>query len=348
MNVIAAPSKPKTKTRQRYNRAMKIVRRVHMYAGLLLPWVMLYGLSGMLFNHPEWLGPVEVIGSYSAAEVNQAVGFAPVDADAVAAEVVAQLNRQSPREYKVASAAVISDPLLYFGRTDQGRGLVMVSPNHGSANVRRFLDAARQDKPSFDGATAAIESFNAAEMTAKAGVLMKSAGLEPQGPLKASKRSANVHFQVASSGGRKWNVVYHLPTGALTGRASDADTSLDFYTLVTRLHMTHHYPDRVGARWLWALAADVLGATMLIWAVSGLLMWWQIKKTRVIGMVALSIVLVAAFLLITSTLAVSNFGPAVQPGPPAPPPKAGRQDKSDSAAQTPASPAAVESGKEKQ
>ena len=33
---------------------MKVVRRAHMYLGLLVfPWILLFGISGVLFNHPQ-------------------------------------------------------------------------------------------------------------------------------------------------------------------------------------------------------------------------------------------------------------------------------------------------------
>ena len=37
---------------------VKAVRRVHLYFGLfLVPWVMLYGFTALLFNHPDWMHP---------------------------------------------------------------------------------------------------------------------------------------------------------------------------------------------------------------------------------------------------------------------------------------------------
>ena len=39
--------------RTRFNQSMKLVRRAHLYAGLFMtPWVFLYGVTAMLFNHP--------------------------------------------------------------------------------------------------------------------------------------------------------------------------------------------------------------------------------------------------------------------------------------------------------
>ena len=87
---------PRTKPRSWWPRQLKIVRRVHMYAGLLLlPWLLFFGISGLSFNHPnvgedvrgQRLGP---------AELEQMTGLTPWPAAKVAQAVVAQLNQAAP------------------------------------------------------------------------------------------------------------------------------------------------------------------------------------------------------------------------------------------------------------
>ena len=47
-------SRPASRARIRYNAALKFLRRAHLFAGLFMaPWVLLYGVTGFLFNHPE-------------------------------------------------------------------------------------------------------------------------------------------------------------------------------------------------------------------------------------------------------------------------------------------------------
>lgn len=64
-------------------------------------------------------------------------------------------------------------------------------------------------------------------------------------------------------------------------------------TFLLRLHKAHVYPSAGGARWAWALLVDVMALAMVSWGVTGLFMWWQIKRTRGIGtwLVAISLVL---------------------------------------------------------
>ena len=55
-DVAPSPTRARRRPRGRWlAKLMKLVRRVHMYTGLLMfPWVLLFGLSGMLFNHPNF------------------------------------------------------------------------------------------------------------------------------------------------------------------------------------------------------------------------------------------------------------------------------------------------------
>ena len=61
-----------------------------------------------------------------------------------------------------------------------------------------------------------------------------------------------------------------------------------------RLHMAHGYPVQQNARWYWAIAVDAMFATMVFWGLSGVLMWWQIKRTRLWGILCLVVSSVAA------------------------------------------------------
>lgn len=78
---------------------------------------------------------------------------------------------------------------------------------------------------------------------------------------------------------------------------------------ITHLHQLHHYPDNLGARWLWMLAADATGLMLVFWGISGVIMWWQIKPTRLVGVSGLIIAAVIAFLVISGTLTELGFGP---------------------------------------
>ena len=46
---------------------------------------------------------------------------------------------------------------------------------------------------------------------------------------------------------------------------------------------------QAGPRWVWAVVVDAMFVSMVFWGVSGLFMWWQIKRTRVVGAALLTL-----------------------------------------------------------
>ncbi|MCB1078819.1 MAG: PepSY domain-containing protein [Verrucomicrobiae bacterium] len=315
MPIIEAKQQP---VPRRFNaRLLKLVRRAHLYTGLLLlPWVIFFGFSGMLFNHPEWFGPVKVETVRTAAEVDRLAQYPEPDAARLASEVVKQLNdgAETPR-YRIADTGtgVIDGTLNFEGKSESGeRVLVILSPNQGGASVRRFPNAAPQDKPDFHERRIELVTFDKNVAQSVASVLASDAGLKLVGDLTPVERGgAELRFRAQSiSDGRLWNVTCQLMSGVVTARASDAASGLDFYSILSRLHKTHHYPDRRGARWAWSAFADATGITMVFWGVSGAIMWWQLKPTRLIGALGLSLAGVAAAIVFSGTFADLTFAPA--------------------------------------
>ena len=140
--------------------------------------------------------------------------------------------------------------------------------------------------------------------------LLEQANINPFGEVKLRSRfSPQLLFQVRGRDGQLWNATCNLLNGRLDGRAAERGARLDLRSAITRLHQLHHYPDNLGARWLWTLAADATGLMLVFWGISGVIMWWQIKPTRLVGFSGLSIAAVIAFLVISGTLTELGFGP---------------------------------------
>ena len=78
--------------RVRYNKAMRLVRRAHLYAGLFMtPWVFLYGVTAFLFNHPD-VFPDQARYRFQAADLAGTPLENSPPPEAAAADVVAALN----------------------------------------------------------------------------------------------------------------------------------------------------------------------------------------------------------------------------------------------------------------
>ena len=84
-------------------------------------------------------------------------------------------------------------------------------------------------------------------------------------------------------------VAYNIQLERLSVRpVDDSAGRLSNRRFLTGLHLASGYPSHLGARWLWAVAVDIMAAAMVVWGCSGLLMWWQMKSLRRWGAVALA------------------------------------------------------------
>jgi hypothetical protein len=293
---------------------VKIVRRIHLYTGLLLlPWVIFFGLSGVLFNHPEWLGTSSTVATLSADEVNHLQVQQPLEVNRMADEIVSRLNgRNGGTRYErdTGETPEIQGTITFQGVTDGEDVSVSLSPVSGKATVSSRLRAKEVKRPDFEGESFRLESFPESENKVIAGKILEDLGRVPVSELKLSdRRSVELRFQVRSiEDGQNWNLVYNAATGKLSGRISDVENSIEWGAILKRLHQLHGYPESVSARWLWSAFADATGMTMVFWGVSGLIMWWQMKPTRVLGIAGLSLAAVAALFVFTGTFKAMTFG----------------------------------------
>jgi len=295
------------------------IRRAHLYLGLLLvPWVVLFGLSGFFFNHTSTTfgGGTRELAQFSPAEARRITSFTPVDAGQLAADVIRQLNEATPdrpTNYTLvdAGAAHLSANAGFTGRMTNGTVNLSLNLTDGGAALTMQAGAPpKQTKPAFADQQVKVPGLDFAALGEHAGALAKAAGVLVDGAMTPRTRGGpELRFVVQDGNGRRWNAVCDVAQGRLSGRAADDDTGFNFYSAVTRLHKTHHYPDRVGMRFFWVLLADTLALTMVFWGVSGLIMWWQLKPTRVLGVLAVSLAAVVAAVIFSGTLKDLSFGP---------------------------------------
>ena len=108
------------------------------------------------------------------------------------------------------------------------------------------------------------------------------------------RNGPSVEFQV-TAGGEPWRITYDVGTRAF--RADPLERrlgSISVRNLLTSLHTTHGFPPEMRSHSFWALAVDCMGGGLIVWAVSGILMWWQMPKVRLWGGVTLTLSLVMA------------------------------------------------------
>jgi len=397
-----------SRSRVRFNQAMRLVRRSHLYAGLFMtPWVFLYGVTALLFNHPSAF-PDQSIRSIEAKDFAGTPLETPLDPKALAAQVVGAINASGDDDspsYKLVRAEEAGFARDYF-TTIAGEGeshSVRIDLGTGSGTVRsspRRTEAERPTPAPFAARPIRLASAPMDSITKSLGAVLARKGLPPSaaptegrsqgrgeasegrarggrrrgdgddaepvgaggerrrggaekssGPSTDGSESRTGRGEARSDGmrgeegpsaslggpgggpglgrggrgaagpelnfamegaGKVWQVGYNLQTGALSGRPEDllpqAGEPLSNRRFLLRLHTAHGYPSEFGARWIWAIAVDVMFLCMVGWGATGLLMWWQMKNVRKIGAV-----LIALSIVVSIASAIGMHGSMINP-----------------------------------
>lgn len=303
------------RSKKNYNRWMKLVRRAHLYAGLiLLPWVLFFGVSGFLLNHNTALfgGRTQVEKQLSPTSSEPLSHYQSIDAQSVAAQILEQINAQSATtSYQLqGSNASVAGALSYTAHTQAGEVTVKIDLESGDTEIsKNAQQSVAQSKSAFEGKRVKLENFDTDTTETLATKLLEAEGYEIEEALELKTRGApELRFQVVDTDGRAWKTTYNFASGKLSARATDEASGFNLHAALTRLHKSHDYPDQVNARWFWTLFADITALTLIFWGVSGGIMWWQMKPTRLIGISGLSFAAVLAALIFGGTLNHLTWG----------------------------------------
>lgn len=311
------PSRPLRK------RVMHCLRRGHLYLGLLLlPWAVLYGATALLFNHPTWLAdrptqsfgpevlsgtpladpptPAELAGQVVAAVQKR---FQPPEPYRLTAGAAPRFNRDSAFATIKADGQLINLLIDVTGRggTIRSRTEPSTEPAErapfaiGPGRPRRGNPAPRPAPMPPDAL--AIERAWVDQVRESIPAVAARLGI-PEGDVTVTS-VPEVTFLLEGHG-KTWSVSFNPLTGTVSATPSESPGRAEPMTarqFLLRLHLAHGYPAAGGARWFWAIVVDLMGMTLVFWGMTGVLMWWQIKATRLLGIVAIFISAVAAIAL---------------------------------------------------
>ena len=320
MSVVDVPQvvsevAPKVAGRPLRKRVMHLLRRGHLYFGLLLfPWAILYGITAFLFNHPTAFSEQPTATFDRAALAGTPAENLPAP-QTQAELVLAKLNEaQKPTTpYKLAGDAKYSGREFAFA-TVKANGLtvnVLLDVKNGGGTVRSnptvetktpekapFATGSAKSAPTRGGGGAKgprptassegiqLDSSVADRFKAAIPTILERTGF-PAGEVTVTS-VPDISFPVEAEG-RTWTANYNSLTGAVSGapEGEKPPTELGWRRFLLRLHLAHGYPGEVNGRFAWALIVDAMAFTMCFWGLTGLLMWWQIKATRVFGFLIL-------------------------------------------------------------
>lgn len=271
---------------RRWPTLLKLVRRIHLYLGLaLLPWVMLYGVTALLFNHADWMSPATRF-EVAEEEVPTSLSALLPEPESTAREAFEQLASRAggaSLEWVPGSARWLGSlQLLAEGEELGGRFTLQPEGRGGSLRVfpsERIEDGVWYGLEELEG-YAPLSEQETKRLTQVSEELSRARGL----PFDsfAVRRTPRVRFDVRSEG-----KTYACELG-LDGEIEISSIS-ELATLrsrLLRLHLQHGDPGYGGAFSLWYMLVDIMGIAMVTWGVSGIVMWWGIRPTRRPGAVA--------------------------------------------------------------
>ncbi len=333
-------TKPVTKHKPKLgSRINMLIRRIHLYAGLfMLPWVLLYGFTAVLFNHPQMMTDSKTTIHHFQLDPEQ-MAFLP-NADEIGQQVVGSAlatltEKESTGSLQNAETvnARFKGSIVGLLNSDDQNVTVTLDPNTGKGHLRiqQRTPAKTVDGPLSpeDKLQIQYESADEKQWTRAVEEILKPfdlkaneiqprtfPGLEFDAVVNYETR--RMRFVRSSTQARN---VPSTPnsnrSGTDSGSATEANANqpaparilgelfpvgssprdLSWRSYLTTLHKSRTYPNETNARWFWAIAVDAMFASMIFWGLSGVVMWWQIKRTRRIGFYILVASAVTATLL---------------------------------------------------
>lgn len=292
----AADSVPASKPRRRRRSLLMLLRRIHLYAGLfLLPWVFLYGITGAMYNHVGLFPEVDIQNVPASQLKDSALADFPTP-EALAEAVVARLRESAPgvtiELLGEQDPEFVNDVILRVNDGETKR-TVHIDPIQKSAWIASSEDSKGPQTLLKDVRNVSLES-NPHQLAAQAVPdILKAAGLNSD--LNAQLAGWSKLNFLASVDGQTARITYVLRDGHVDVTQYDGDPGMSIRRFFMRLHTTHGRSPHWNGRMLWSVVIDVMAIAMVTWGITGIVMWWQIKRTRIIGMCVIGLSIVSAF-----------------------------------------------------
>lgn len=280
-------------TKKNWNTMMKLVRRIHLYSGLFMfPWVLLYGVTGMFFNHPRWFTGGEVRTFAASSVVGGKLTQLPPP-QTVAQTVVAAINETTAQTN--GPNVVLTDlrspqydrTFTFTVHTDEADHTVTVNPVTGDGEIRTFAidpeeEQARTQPNPLEGIRRVhVQSHSMTFAQAAVPKVLEDLGL-PSAQANTGRRSPNLVFS-ANVDGEPVALSYNLGNGSLSTTPENAKSTMTAKSFMQRLHLSRGYSPHPNIDSVWAILVDAMFLSMVFWGLSGILLWWQLKRTRWLG-----------------------------------------------------------------
>ncbi|QDS91511.1 hypothetical protein FF011L_02410 [Roseimaritima multifibrata] len=297
MTTDKAPPRTKSRwPRKSRSKALMILRRVHLYIGLfLLPWVFLYGATGAMLNH-SGLFPEAEISRVEASKLADSAWANFPDGAELAEQVLAAMRKAAPDstiEVNPDQAPEFTNDIAFELKEGGTRHAVHLNPVDKSAWVAKFPENHEPFEPALkeiDRLQIAPNPFEIAKQTVP--TALNHTGIESNGKIEPLGW-CKLNF-LAKVDDTPVRVTYVLRDGHVDITKYTGEDGYSPRAFFVRLHTSHGQPPHWNFRRIWSLFIDAMAIAMVTWGVTGLLMWWQIKRTRLLGGIVLSLSVVTA------------------------------------------------------
>lgn len=268
-------------------RILKLVRRVHLYAGLfLLPWVFLYGITGAMFNHIGLFPAVTILPVPADPPVTAALKELP-SAESLATQVTEAIRTAAPDaqiELRPDHGAAYNNDLGLETTIKGEKHVVRIDPVDRSAWI--MIPPKNREQEAQTPVLTDVRNVRLKpdpHETAKSAVpaIVAAAGLDAPSPTKPVGW-CKLNF-LADIDGQPCRVTYVLRDGHVDITRHTGDDGMLARQFLLRLHTSHGRTPGWSSRNLWSLFVDGMAIAMVMWGVTGLVMWWQLKSIRLIG-----------------------------------------------------------------
>ncbi|MBL4687896.1 MAG: hypothetical protein JKY37_25120, partial [Nannocystaceae bacterium] len=259
----------------------------------MIPWVVLYAVTGWLFNHPTAFSGDAQLRQFSLDELPETQRSLPT-AQAAAEAVTQQLAAHAP----TATITVVDPESAQLQRrisakatrgTEQARLSIDIDKAQGALRLAP-LDKEQIPSALLDAQIVAIAGFDQAAFDGAVALAASELGQSSKGWTVTGMPRLRFTLRVD---GEDWRVTYQPKSGAIDyERLATREVSVK--RVLARLHMTHGYPERFGAAWLHTFIVDLVVACLMLWCITGALMWWQMRRFRRIGLVVIGSALAAS------------------------------------------------------
>lgn len=295
----AQPSTRKGKRRRRpWSRLLMFARRAHLYFGLfLLPWVFLYGITGAMFNHKGLFPEVDSRPiPISMVEGSPMSDFpTPHELASQVADAIDAATENVSVKVQEESGAKFTNDLMFEVQSDGRRHLLHINPHDASSYLVRFPEKNAKPEKLVDIKNVKLKDNPQNIAGRSAQHILDESGLSSQGKPRPHGWT-KLNF-LASVDGQPARVTYVLKDGHVDITKFDGSPGMSARGFFLKLHTSHGQTPSWTARMIWSLFVDTMAFAMVAWGVTGLLMWWQIKRVRLIGGVVMACSVLVAIVM---------------------------------------------------